>query len=210
MIYDVPPLPATMIIAQTFNDIGTGLDSFPDYTASTSNTSSPVSTLDLGNYLKSHYMGMTVTVTNTDRVPLGSVVINRVDKQNDDYYAYFYVPRSGMTGRAKFVFEGYPGNAPTPKRWAMSNNNNFQKKRFLEAEQQMTVMISPLMDENNASAVIGQNIAEPSADRLPEGETISIFNYQTQAVERRSVVVYKGSVMLSSGAPLSVRLEYVQ
>jgi hypothetical protein len=205
------PPPTEIIYAQAFHDPGDtfNLMTTTTPTSTTANAQKPVDTLSIPNYLASKFIGINSVITNSERQSLGQGVVTRIEKSENGYTCQMYDPRSRTEVVALIVFEGFIHNAPTEKRWAMSVSTQVQNKRLLEAESQLSTMISGIGAESITAAVNpGERLPEPSPDLLPAGENLPVIDIKSGQFSTQPVVIYKGRPFLSNGVPLNVRLEY--
>ena len=211
MISYTPPPP--ILYAQVFTDPGNTFQMpTPDTNAqptTSANTQRPVDTIAVGNYLKSKYIGIQTLVTDSERHPIGQGIILSVSKADGIYSCDFQNPGTGTALPVQVIFEGFVQDVPSRKRWAMNVASQIQDKRLLEAESQLSTMMSAIGSESTATAITpADRIPEPTADVLPPGEELQVLDIKTMKMAKQFVVIYKGNPFLSTGVPLNVRLEY--
>ena len=128
-----PSPPPNLMYAQVFQDPGHTFDVVPNIQNQgyiTANNQRPVDTLTIHNFLTSKFIGITSTITNSDRRGIARAVVTQVIKDETGYTCLMYDPQSREQVEVKVIFEGFIQNPPTQKRWAMSVASQIQQKRL--------------------------------------------------------------------------------
>ena len=204
--------PPQILYAQVFNDPGNTFQvapPAPTLPTPSVNAQPPVDTIAVGNYLKSKYIGIQTVVTDENRNPIGHGTILNISKIDGTYGCDIQNPSTGAALPVRVVFEGFVQDAPSRKRWSMNVASQVQDKRLLEAESQLSTMLSALGSDSTTAAITpADRIPEPTADSLPPGEELQVLDIKTMQMTKQFVVIYKGTPFVSTGVPLNVRLEY--
>ncbi len=216
MIVAPPPPTPAYVIAQSFSDGSATVNdalSRLNGTGPSGNVTGqrPIDTIKIEYFLKNKYLGVVAVVTDITRKPIGQARVVGITKSEKGYQCTL-TNKYGQTIPADVVFEGRISDAPTQKRWRMGASSAAGRKRTLEIENHLNSEISAIGSDSlgmaSSSLVSPETTPEPVADVLPDGESLNVVDLKTLESSVQNVVIYRGSPYLSSGVPLTVRLEY--
>lgn len=162
------------------------------------------------HYLKSKLFGATVWYSDSDRTVIGRGAVQSIVKRDDEYKVSVYDTLQKSVVSLRVVFEGVFGTGPTAKRRELEIAEEMARKRTYEAEKQLSVSLSPLVNgEGGSSASQLTQFSDPTVQDYPAGEDVLVYDIATAKKKIQEVVIYKGNPVLSDGTPLKIRLERI-